>query len=464
MGRVLPTMEVDGRRRWLRPTPAFGPKWQVRRAVAYTLMAVYFLIPFARWQGQPVFLFDLPHRRFHFFGRIFLPTDTLLLMLLFASGVIGIFLLTALVGRAWCGWACPQTVYLEFLYRPIERLFEGGAAGSRAMDKAGGWHWRRVAKYPAFALVTLFVSHTLLSYFIGTDQLWTWMRQSPAEHPTAFFLMALSTLIIFLNFAWFREQTCLIACPYGRWQSALLDAQSLVVAYDYNRGEPRGLGKARTGLGDCIDCGACTATCPTGIDIRNGVQMECVHCTQCADACDAIMTKVGKPTGLIRYTSRDALAGKARRLLRARTILYPAAFTLTFGGFLVAIGVKDDADVTLLRGVGAPFTVMADGRVSNQVRIKIANRTLVPQRYRITVEQLGAAGGATGADVIAPENPLLIGPTETRETSVFVIVPVSVFTAGARSVTIRLTDGHDFTQNLSYRLLGPVDGAARSTP
>jgi cytochrome c oxidase accessory protein FixG len=457
-------MELDGRRRWLRPTPAHGALWRYRRAVAALLMALYFLIPFARWNGQPVFLFDLPNRRFHFFGQVFLPTDTLLLMLLFASGVIGIFLLTALVGRAWCGWACPQTVYLEFLYRPIERFFEGGAAGSRKMDKEGGFHWRRAAKYPVYALVTLFVSHTLLSYFIGTDQLWHWMGRSPAEHPTAFFLMALSTLIIFLNFAWFREQTCLIACPYGRWQSVLLDRQSLVVAYDYNRGEPRGLGKLRDGLGDCIECGACTATCPTGIDIRDGVQMECVHCTQCADACDAIMRKVGKPEGLIRYTSRDSLAGKATRLLRARTILYPTAFALTFGGFLVAIGTKDDADVTLLRNVGDPFTVLADGRVSNQLRVKIANRTLTPQRYQISAEALGAAIGPKGADVIAPENPLTIAPTETRQTSIFLVLPRSAFTGGARMITIRVTDGAGFAQNFSYRVLGPVESGAPRAP
>jgi cytochrome c oxidase accessory protein FixG len=454
-------MELDGRRRWIRPTPAYGTKWQYRRAVAYALMAIYFVVPFLRWQGQPVFLFDLPHRRFHFFGQVFLPTDTLLLMLLFASGVIFIFLLTALFGRAWCGWACPQTVYLEFLYRPIERLFEGGAAGSRQMDKAGGFHWRRAAKYPVYLLISLFVTHTLLSYFVGTDQLREWVTQSPSAHPTAFFLMALSTLIVFLNFSWFREQTCLIVCPYGRWQSVLLDKQSLVVAYDYNRGEPRGRGKAREGLGDCIECGACTATCPTGIDIRNGVQMECVHCTQCADACDAIMRKVGKPEGLVRYTSRDALAGKARHLLRARTILYPAAFSLTFGGFLVAIATKDAADVTLLRGVGAPFTVMADGRVSNQLRVKIANRTLVPQRYTITLEGAGVDRALTGADVIAPENPLAVEPTETKQTSVFLVLPRAAFAGGAREVTIRVSDGADFARNFTYRVLGPVgDGAS----
>jgi cytochrome c oxidase accessory protein FixG len=255
---------------------------------------------------------------------------------------------------------------------------------------------------------------------------------------------------VFFDFAYFREQTCLVACPYGRWQSALLDRQSLIVAYDYNRGEPRGKGKQRYGLGACVDCGQCVAVCPTGIDIRNGLQMECIHCTQCMDACDAVMDKVGQPRGLVRYTSRAALEGAGKRFLRARTVLYPLAFSVFFGGFLYALGTKDTADVTLLGSTGTPFTVDAAGLVVNQVRIKIANRSGDPQAYRISLH------GVPEATMIAPMNPLRVEPGRSEMTSVFVTLPAEEFTGGVRTVTFHVSAGDGFAGDFAYRLAGPV--------
>jgi cytochrome c oxidase accessory protein FixG len=463
-GRVLPTLNEDGSRNWIRPKPSPGIWWRRRQVVAYTLMAVFFAIPHLRIRGKPAFLMSFPAREFNLMGWTFLPTDTLLFMLFLFSTVIGIFLLTALFGRAWCGWGCPQTVYLEFLFRPIERLIEGGYTGSRALDRAGNfWGPRRLAKYAVYAVLSLFLAHTFLAYFVGTAQLALWVRQSPWEHPTGFVVMAITTLAIWYNFTYFREQTCLIACPYGRWQSVLLDRQSLIVAYDHTRGEPRGKGaepRADT-LGDCIDCKACVTTCPTGIDIRNGLQMECVHCTQCIDACDRIMDKVGTPRGLIRYSSQEELAGRPKRLLRVRTVLYPAAFLAAFGTLLVLLVNKDTADVTVLRGLGAPFTEDANGTVTNQVRIKIANRGGADARYRIELD--GAAGGR----VIAPENPLVVTEGATRETSIFVLLPRARFANGERTVSITVSDGARFTTTVPWRLQGPSDdGAATrsSTP
>ncbi|HEX7019119.1 MAG TPA: cytochrome c oxidase accessory protein CcoG, partial [Gemmatimonadaceae bacterium] len=383
-GRVLPTMNEDGSRRWIRPKPSHGRFFARRRALAYLLMLVFFGIPYVRVGGKPLVLLDLPRREFTFAGVTFLPTDTLLLMLLMVSILIAIFLLTALFGRVWCGWACPQTVYMEFLFRPIERLFEGGRSGSLQLDKErwGGFlHARRMAKHGVYLLLSLFLAHTFLAYFVGVEQLEVWVRRSPLDHPTSFIVMAGTTALILFDFGWFREQTCLVTCPYGRIQSVLLDRESLIVAYDYNRGEPRTRGKLKTeGAGDCIDCGACVITCPTGIDIRDGLQMECIHCTQCADACDDIMRRVNRPTGLIRYSTRDALDGVPGRKLRPRVVLYPAALALTFGGFLVALDNRAPADVTVLRGLGEPYVVEADGRVANQLRVKIANRTNVDRR------------------------------------------------------------------------------------
>ena len=453
VGRVLPTLNEDGSRRWIRPKPSHGTYAKARRAVGYGLMLVFFLIPHLRMGGKPIVLLDIPRRQFILFGTTFLPTDTLLLMLLAASIIIAIFLLTALFGRVWCGWACPQTVYMEFLFRPIERLVEGGRSGSLALDKQRShFHPRRLLKYAIYVVLAVFLAHTFLAYFVGTEALAQWIRRSPAEHPTSFLVMAGTALAIFGDFAYFREQTCLVACPYGRMQSVLLDRQSLIVAYDPTRGEPRMKGKTRPdGAGDCIDCGACVTTCPTGIDIRDGLQMECIHCTQCADACDEIMTRVNKPKGLIRYSSRELLEGHKRHLIRPRTVLYPLALALFLGAFTYALATRDAADVTVLGGQGEPFTVQADGQIANQVRVKIANRTNADHDYRIELI------GATAGSVVVPQNPLRVAAGESAVTPLFVLLPRSTFHDGEHRVTVRVSDGAGFTTNVAYRLVGPED-------
>lgn len=459
-GRVLPTLNEDGTRRWIRPKPSHGQWWRRRRVVAYSLMAVFFAVPHVRVLGKPLFLMDLPRRQFTLFTYTFLPTDTLLFMLVMATGVLGIFLVTAFFGRAWCGWACPQTIYLEFLFRPIGRWFDGGYTGSRTLDKQGSWFTkRRIAKYATFFVLSLFVAHTFLAYFVGTDHLYQWMVRSPAQHPTSFLLVALMTGVVWFNFTYFREQTCLIVCPYGRWQAALLDQQSLIVAYDQARGEPRELGtKQRSATaGDCIACNACVQTCPTGIDIRNGLQMECVHCTQCIDACDDVMFRIGKPTGLIRYTSQAALAGKPRHWLRFRTILYPALMLILGGALIASLAMKDPADVTVLRGIGAPFTEENDGRIANQVRIRVTNRSASVHSYALTVHAVDAQSRLPDSLlVIAPENPLAVDVGATRSTSVFILLPRGAFVNGEHFVSLRLTDGQGFQKDIRYRLLGPT--------
>jgi len=459
-GRVLPTLNPDGSRRWLSPKISRGRFWQRRRALAWALIFVFALIPYLRMRGRPLILLDVARREFTLFGATFLPTDTMLLMLLLVGLFLGIFLLTAVYGRVWCGWACPQTIYMEFLYRPIERLIEGGRG---AQLRAAGGRSRTLAKHVVFVLLSMFLAHTFLAYFVGVEALRHWITRSPLDHPAAFLVMAGTTVLMLLDFGWFREQVCLVACPYGRFQSVLLDRHSLIVGYDHGRGEPRGIRRLRRTSsssdrwGDCIDCGACVVTCPTGIDIRDGLQMECIHCTQCMDACDAVMVKIGKPIGLIRYSSRDELAGQPRRFLRPRIALYPLLLVLVWGAFALALAGRAPLDVTVLRGLGTPFALLPTGEVSDQIRIKIVNRRRTDERYRIELVDAGPLR------LVAPDNPLALGAGKTATASVFVIAPRDAFGDGRRDIRFRISDDDGFSATVPYRLLGPQDERERHT-
>jgi len=349
--RVLPTLNNDGTRRWIRPRHFKGRFERARLVTAWTLIVLFAGLPFVHIGGKPAILLDLVHRRFTLFGRMFLPTDGVLLMLFMLTVLVGIILATALVGRVWCGWGCPQTVYMEFLFRPIERWIEGDHRAQMKLDGRPPGR-RRILKHSIFLVLSAIVGNLFLSYFVGVQALSTWMRHSPLEHRSAFLVMGVTTGLVFFDFAYFREQMCTVVCPYARLQSVLLDTKSLVVAYDGTRGEPRGK-KGKTG-GDCVDCGLCVAVCPTGIDIRNGLQLECITCAQCIDGCDSVMDKLGRRRGLIRYTSQDALATRRfsiRSLARPRILVYPAILTALLVALTVAGSRHRTAEISVLRGI-----------------------------------------------------------------------------------------------------------------
>ncbi|MBI1190515.1 MAG: cytochrome c oxidase accessory protein CcoG [Tepidisphaera sp.] len=462
---ALATLNEDGSRRWIRPRLSHGRFLTRRRAAAYVLIALFTLIPYVKINGWPAMLLDLSARRFHIFGVTFLPTDTLMLALFMVSLFLTVFFLTAMFGRVWCGWACPQTVYMEFLYRPLERLFDG-TPGRAARNKFQGSGLARVLKYVVYFVCSCYLAHTFLAYFVGVEQLEHWVTQSPLEHPGPFMVMAVVTGLMMFDFAFFREQTCLVACPYGRFQSVMLDRQSLIVSYDERRGEPRGrktnvhlkvVGDGDSRTGDCVDCKLCVTTCPTGIDIRNGLQMECVSCTQCIDACDGVMAKLGRPLGLIRYTSQAALAGEKPKVLRPRVVIYPVIVAALMTGFLVVFLGRGAADLTVVRGRGAPFAMLDVATVANQVKIKVVNRTARKETYTLSAEGTQGERSAAGVALHAEDNPVTLGPGEMRTVPAQIVAPMAAFSGhGTLDVRVRLSDGEKFSTAADFKLVGPA--------
>jgi cytochrome c oxidase accessory protein FixG len=462
--RVLSTLNRDGSRRWLRPWVSRGRFLRARRVAAYALILLFTALPYVRIGGKPAMLFDLPAREFTLFGATFLPTDTLLLALLILSIFIGIFLLTALFGRVWCGWGCPQTVYMEFVYRPIERLFEGRHYRTGGRTPLGAW--RRIGKYAAFLLVSMFLAHTFLAYFVGVERLARWVTQSPFEHPTAFLVMAGTTALMMLDFCYMREQVCILMCPYGRFQSVLLDERSLIIGYDVDRGEPRGkLARAAAPTaerGDCIDCGRCVTTCPTGIDIREGLQMECIGCAQCIDACDDVMSRIGKPSGLIRYSSQEAMREGSVRVLRPRVVVYPLLLAVVLALFGLALASKQTADITVLRARNATYMVLDSGDVASTVQLKITNRDSASRVYGVEV-----AGGV--ARLTSPDLPLGLERGGSGTVTLRLVTPRGLFESGRADLSLVVSDDAGLAIERSVRVIGPLfggagEGAAREEP
>ncbi|MEX0323467.1 MAG: cytochrome c oxidase accessory protein CcoG [Puniceicoccaceae bacterium] len=369
------SINEDGSRFIIHPADVSGRLMRLRRLTAVFLILIYVALPWIPINGYPAIFLDVINRRFHLFG-VTLAAHDMWLLFFFVSGLaFALFFVTAFLGRVWCGWACPQTIFLEHVFRRIERWLEGDANARRKLDDAPITKKKiflRVFKYGIYLFLSALIAHMFLAYFISIPQLWEWITTSPLEHWKPFLFMVASTLGLFLNFAFFREQLCIVICPYGRFQSALIDDDTLNVAYDYERGNPPGHVKDEN-AGDCIGCRRCIQVCPTGIDIRQGLQLECIGCAACIDACDEIMDKVERPRGLIRYASDRNLEGHKTRFLRPRTYLYTALLILGASVALTAFASVEKAVALVTRMPGAPFYI-TDTHVRNQYQVRLVNK------------------------------------------------------------------------------------------
>lgn len=375
----------DGSRNFVHPADVKG-RFATLRQVAFIVLPIIFVVlPLIKIGGKPAVFFHLSERKFYLFGLTFNAQDTWLMMFFTLVGVFGLLFITILVGRVWCGYACPQTVFLEGWYRRVERWIEGPRA-ARIRRNKGPWNrdkiLRKGIKHLCFIILSIVIAHVAVSYFVSATALLDMVKQSPFANGEVFFWALFFTVLLYGNFAWFREQFCVIVCPYGRLQSVLLDDDSLIVGYDEKRGEPRGK-KNKEGTGDCVDCKRCVNVCPTGIDIRNGLQMECIACSGCVDACDEIMVKLGRPKGLIRYDSLAGLSGKKKRVIRPRVLLYGVMAVASVVALGFALQTRTTLDVKMLRQRGAPYTVLDDGSVVNRFELHVVNKSEREQSYRV---------------------------------------------------------------------------------
>ncbi|MBL9215648.1 MAG: cytochrome c oxidase accessory protein CcoG [Opitutaceae bacterium] len=400
------SINADGSRNFLYPADVHGRFSSGRRLSAYLLIGVYLLLPWIPVNGYPAVFLDVASRRFHCFGYTLAAQDAWLLFFGVTGLGFALFFLTALFGRLWCGWACPHTVFLDHVFRRIERWLEGDAPARRAR-RAGPLNADRVlrlaAKHGLYALASLAITHLFLAYFVSVPRLWAYMHEAPGEHWPAFLFVFIAAGILYFNFAWFREQLCIVICPYGRLQSALTDDHTLVIGYDTRRGEPRGkLGTPDAG--DCVACNRCVQVCPTGIDIRHGLQLECVGCAACIDACDEVMARVHRPAGLIRYDSFAGLGGQRTRWIRPRTVLYGVLMLVGAAVATFAFSTVKPAGFLVYRMSGAAYFVDRSD-VRNQFLVRLVNKRATPAVFTVRL-----AGVPAGVQAQGFEQPVTLPP------------------------------------------------------
>ncbi len=456
----ISTVDKQGKRVWVYPRKSHGKFTNWRSRVGYSLLALLFIGPFLRIGGEPLLMINLVERRFVFFGQSFWPQDFVIFVIGFLTFIVFVALFTVAFGRLFCGWACPQTVFMDQVFRRIEHIVEGDWKQRQALDKGpltGDKVRKKTLKHVLFFSISFLIGNTFLAYIIGSDELIHIVTGPASEHTGGLFAMLAFSGVFYANFAFFREQACTTVCPYGRLQGVLLDRKSIVIAYDHVRGEGRGLfrkGEDRkaAGKGDCIDCKACVYECPTGIDIRNGTQLECVNCTACIDACDHMMRSVGLPTGLVRYASETEISDHKPFRFNARMKAYTAVLTVLVGVLITLIALRSDTDSTLLRAPGMLFQTQPDGRISNLYFLKVLNKSHdhLPIQFRL----LDDAG-----ELKLVGKPLELEPGALGQSELFVILPTDALDGMRTKVTIGVYTGDRLLEKVSTSFVGPLNTA-----
>ncbi len=442
----LATTTTTGERVYLYPAFVQGTFRHIRSVVYWVLIVIFLGLPWIKINGHQWVLLDIVNRRFSIFGLQFWGHDAPLLFLVFVSFILFFGLITSLFGRIWCGWACPQTVFIDRIFRKIEELIEGASVARKRLDE-GPWSvikvFKKTVKWALFLACSLLITHSFLAYFVGSTTVLTMMQSSPTEHFASFMTIVITTAIILFDFGWFREQFCIIACPYGRLQSVIMDENSLVVGYDKTRGD----------AGDCIDCYRCVQVCPTGVDIRRGVQLECIMCTACIDACNAVMPKIGKPKGLIRYDSGNGLKQLKTQWLRPRVLIYLVLLCIALSTLGYLVTHRNRSPIHLTRSQAAAYTLTQSGDFLNTFTARVHNE------FFEAIDVSFAVAGPSDARIILPLAKVRVAAGESLVTPIVLTYPVALLHDGQVKVKIDYTIWHNGSQH-SYQkditLLGPL--------
>jgi len=441
-------IDASGQRKWINAKQPKG-KWYLRRnIVGYILLAFLIVAPFLKIKGHPFMLLDILNRKFYIFGQMVFAEDTYILALVMAVIVVSIVLFTVIFGRLWCGWACPQTLFLELVYRKIEFLFDGnGRKGNKRKDASERSGWRFFAKHALYILISIFFTNVFLMWFIGPEQLWKIISEPISDHLAGFGVMIALSGFYYWVYAYFREQICTLFCPYGRMQGVLLDNNSISVMYDYKRGEPRNPKVAEGG--DCINCLQCISVCPTGIDIRNGSQLECIHCTACIDECNIVMKKIGKPYNLIRYDSYQGIESGKRSLVNVRSIAYTCVLIVLMVILAFTVGKRATIDVTLWRAQGTLYQQLDSVTYSNIYQIMFLNKGNEP--LELTLRLLDSP---TGEISIAGDK-VILAPNGKLKEALIIKMKKSALKGKVTECKIGLFSGDQLKESVTTNFLGP---------
>lgn len=451
----LSNVDKKGTRLWIFPKKPKGKFYNYRTWLSWFFMTMMFIGPFLKFEGKPLLLLNVLERKFIILGMVFWPQDMNLFALLMLSFILFIVLFTVLFGRVWCGWACPQTIFLEMLFRKIEYMIDGDYLQQKKLKEqewTGEKIFKRTFKHTIFWVLSFVIANTFLGYIIGIDELKLLVTDGPLSHPGKFASLLIFTTVFYFVFAHLRELVCIFICPYGRLQGLMLDKNSMVVAYDYVRGEPRHKIKKgeEQGKGDCIDCKMCVHVCPTGIDIRNGTQLECINCTACIDACDEVMVKVERPKGLVRFASVNNIKEGAKLGLNLRNGAYGVVLVALFSVFLFLLITRKQVETTVLRTPGMLFQKQENGKISNLYSIEFVNKTFdeLPIQLRL-IEPKGEIKLVDGKDI-------LVHKESVGKTSFFLLRDSADITKMNTPVVLEVWSGDKLIEEMKTQFNGPV--------